>query len=657
MGRSQPANRAAERDDGRIIIHFDYDCFYASVFEAENPALRSLPLAVQQKQIIVTCNYEARRRGLHKLQLIREARKKCPDVIVVLGEDLTRFRNASKELYHFLQGFCWSRKVERLGFDEVFLDVTDVIDYNLDLLNHNDLIHSFFHLDRSDPTVGFAYDASHVSGPTFPIGLSTASSPPPSTAKLSEDPLELRLRLGGHLAQHIRHKLEEHKGYTATVGVSTNKLLSKLVGNLNKPKGQTTLVPPYVASSDREESNVTTFIDAHDIGKIPGIGFKLAQKIRHHVLGREATFHAGLVYSIKENVTVKDVRLYPGMSGELLENLLGGPGFPKGIGAKIWSLIHGVDNTEVGKARKVPQQISIEDSYTRLDTMQEIRKELNMLASSLIKRMQVDLTEADDEDDPPMKEEEESSATITTTEHKGPVVRRWIAHPRTLRLTTRPRPPSNPDGSRTRSFNRISRSCPMPMFVFSLTESVDALADKLVNDALIPAFRKLHPDKSGWNLSLVNVGATNMAEAATDSKDGAGRDIGKMFRKQTDMLKEWKVEDRDVAPTNDNERENIPSDNTIRMEEGWDPRRGFGAGLLSTKDPSLDNDIVDMEGEGFSSHGSKATLLSTRDGSVDDDAWHSEGDASDFGDACSICRAVVPPFAMLAHERFHAMPD
>ena len=38
------------------------DCFYASVFENEDPALKTLPLAVQQKQIIVTCNYEARRR-------------------------------------------------------------------------------------------------------------------------------------------------------------------------------------------------------------------------------------------------------------------------------------------------------------------------------------------------------------------------------------------------------------------------------------------------------------------------------------------------------------------------------------------------------------------------------------------------------------------
>jgi len=107
------------RKDGRVIIHFDYDCFYASVFEKENPALKSLPFAVQQKQIIVTCNYEARRRGLHKLQLIRDARRICPDVVIELGEDISRFRDASKELYNFLKDFSWSRKVERLGFDEV----------------------------------------------------------------------------------------------------------------------------------------------------------------------------------------------------------------------------------------------------------------------------------------------------------------------------------------------------------------------------------------------------------------------------------------------------------------------------------------------------------------------------------------------------------
>jgi DNA polymerase iota len=60
-----------------------------------------------------------RDQGLRKLQLIREARQMCPDVVIVLGEDLTRFRNASKDLYSFLRAFSWNSKVERLGFDEV----------------------------------------------------------------------------------------------------------------------------------------------------------------------------------------------------------------------------------------------------------------------------------------------------------------------------------------------------------------------------------------------------------------------------------------------------------------------------------------------------------------------------------------------------------
>ena len=95
------------------------DCFYAAVFERENPSWLSLPLGIVQKQIIVTCNYEARRRGLYKLQLVQEAKKMCPDVILVLGEDLTRFRRASKDNYEFLKTYTWSNKVERLGFDEV----------------------------------------------------------------------------------------------------------------------------------------------------------------------------------------------------------------------------------------------------------------------------------------------------------------------------------------------------------------------------------------------------------------------------------------------------------------------------------------------------------------------------------------------------------
>ena len=216
-------------------------------------------------------------------------------MILVLGEDLTRFRNASKDNYNFLRAYSWSNKVERLGFDEVslstmticgvmyitaeseqvFMDVTDLVDYNSALLNHNDLTTSFFHLDHNDPTVGFPFDASSVCGHTFPESSTTSPSKSfPKDSSCFNDPADLllRLRLGSHFAWHLRQQLEEQQGYTCTVGISTNKINSKLVGNLNKPSGQTTLVPPYSPDPRDDRSNVINFIDGHDIGKIPGIG-------------------------------------------------------------------------------------------------------------------------------------------------------------------------------------------------------------------------------------------------------------------------------------------------------------------------------------------------------------------------------------------------
>ena len=242
------------------------------------------------------------------------------------------------------------------------MDVTDMVQFNMDVLNSHDLTSSFFHLDRNDPTAGFPFDASTVSGHIFPATVLRAGSTPSvtSTSFGPCDGLSLRLRLGSHLAQYMRHQLEEQKGYTSTVGISTNKLLSKLIGNTNKPRGQTTLMPPYTSSDDHASSNMTLFLDSHDIGQIPGIGFKTAQKIRGHVLGRPAAHDSGLVYGgTKEQVSVGDVRLHIDVDAQNLERILAGPGVPKGIGEKVWGLINGVDDTEVGKAKDVPQQISI----------------------------------------------------------------------------------------------------------------------------------------------------------------------------------------------------------------------------------------------------------------------------------------------------------
>ncbi|KIX97214.1 uncharacterized protein Z520_07329 [Fonsecaea multimorphosa CBS 102226] len=582
----------------RVIIHFDYDCFYASVVENENPALKSVPLAVQQKQIVVTCNYEARRRGLRKLQLITEAKKVCPEVVIVLGEDLTRFRDASKDLYNFVQQSIWSGKAERLGFDEVWLDCTDMVDYNMGLLNLNDLSHSFFCMSRDDPTVGFTYDASSVYGPTYP------SNPPPSVQLSSEDEeLRLRLVLGSHLARHLRHELESQKGYTSTVGIAMNKLLAKLAGNVNKPKNQTTILPPCEPNGS-VESNITRFLDDHDIGKIPGIGFKLAQKIRAHVLGRDAAFAEGLVYGgTKESVTVLDVRSYPGMGPKLLDDILAGPGSSKGIGGRIWDLINGVDDSEVAKVKRVPSQISQEDSYMKyLHTFEQVKNQLQILGERLIRRMQIDLLEDADDDGRGAGENPR---------------RRWMAHPRTLRLSTRPRPLLGPDGARARTFQRSSRSGPMPNFVFSLNETTSALAQRLVEEALVPMFRKLHHEHASWNLSLINIAATNMAETAAETKESQGRDIGRMFRRQDEVLKDFRVT---VHPDEAEHTESaIP--NSPAAQSPDTVRTGSDIGMPAEND------------------------------------WDSEDGESQPLERCEICENAIPAFALAAHQRYHELSN
>lgn len=519
---------------------------------------------------MVTCNYEARRRGLHKLQLIKDAKRICPDVVIVLGEDLTRFRNASKALYMLARSVVWGGRVEKLGFDELFLDVTEMIDYNAGVLNQNDLVNSFFHLDRKDPTVGFCYNATRFHGSTFP------ETDAAFVARTDPSSLEMRLLIASHLQAHIRSKLEHQIGFTATGGISTSKLLAKLVGNVHKPNGQTTLLPPYVAA-ENNTSNVSQFLDSHEIRKIPGIGSRIAQKLKSYIQGQETVDE-----KIDEKITVQDVRQFPGMGPPLLEKILGGPGSPKGIGIRMWSILHGVDNSEVLEGRDVPTQISIEDSYGRLDTLESVRRELVVLTRSLIRRMRTDLLDMSD-----------------NTAPQG----RWRAHPRTLRLSTRPRPPDS-DTGRAYSSNRISRSVPLPPFIFSLDENIDALAERLVRESVFSMFRRLHPEKSGWNLSLINVAVTNMVESAGNQKQSSGRDIGKMFQQQETVLRDWTVQEPKSSSS------------------------FIGASQLP--DPSSPE--IQPQSE---------------------DDWD-DGDDEPLGVDCPICGVSIPHFAQLAHQMYHS---
>ncbi|MCW8128331.1 DNA polymerase IV [Microbulbifer halophilus] len=110
----------------RKIIHCDCDCFYASVEMRDDPNLRGRPLAVggasDRRGVISTCNYEARSYGVRSAMPTAQAKKLCPDLIVVPG-NMKKYREISAQIRDIF--LVYSDTIEPLSLDEAFLDVSD----------------------------------------------------------------------------------------------------------------------------------------------------------------------------------------------------------------------------------------------------------------------------------------------------------------------------------------------------------------------------------------------------------------------------------------------------------------------------------------------------------------------------------------------------
>ncbi|POS77696.1 impB/mucB/samB family protein [Diaporthe helianthi] len=586
--------RSPRRKQDRIILHFDYDCFYAQVVENAQPALKSMPLGIKQKSILATCNYVARKRGVKKLQLISDAKKVCPDLVLADGEDLSAFRDVSKKLYGLLKSFSWNKKAERLGLDEVFLDVTDLVEFNLGLLNRNALSDSFFCLSRDNPENGFSFDATAIAGSVTGNGHGEDNH---------DNFLFVKLLLASHVARHMRLKIEE-EGYTSACGISTNKVLSKLAGTVNKPRNQTTLISIH-------EDETLKFMDSFGLRQVPGIGGRITHSLESYFLGREADANT---FANGSAVTVGEFRTRPEVSPHMLEKLLGSrPGAEKGIGDKVWALLHGVDNMDVKAASSIPTQISIEDTYPGqkggLNTLAEVERELLKLSASLLRRMHVDLTETDEPD----MDSAESA--------QGPRRTKWLAHPKTLRLSTRPK--TSPNEGTPYNWGRASRSHPLPTFVFHDIHR-EIIAGRLVKEALFPMFFQLNPEKpEGWDIGMINVCVANMSLAATDDAYGSGRDISRMFKRQDEALREFKVYD---------DGSELPPKVTQIIKTGGDSDR-------ACPDPVVaGGDDVDF-GDDYASES-------------EPEAW---GDQD--GSQCPRCGHYLPEFALSAHLRYHVLEE
>ncbi|MGA1844342.1 MAG: DNA polymerase IV [bacterium] len=111
----------------RIILHIDMDAFFASVEQQCRPGLRDKPIAViggGSRTVITTSSYQARRRGVKTGMTIYEARRKCPDIHLVIADN-RKYIDTSCRIVRIFQQF--TPLVEVYSVDEAFLDVTGCI--------------------------------------------------------------------------------------------------------------------------------------------------------------------------------------------------------------------------------------------------------------------------------------------------------------------------------------------------------------------------------------------------------------------------------------------------------------------------------------------------------------------------------------------------
>lgn len=110
----------------RVILHADLNNFYASVECLHRPEIRNKPVAVCGNQearhgIVLAKNYLAKATGIQTGEVIWQARRKCPDLVVVPPNYplYLRYSRLARSIYG-----DYGDQVEPFGLDEAWLDVT-----------------------------------------------------------------------------------------------------------------------------------------------------------------------------------------------------------------------------------------------------------------------------------------------------------------------------------------------------------------------------------------------------------------------------------------------------------------------------------------------------------------------------------------------------
>ena len=103
----------------KLIMHYDMDCFYASIEIRDNPKYQGLPLVVGGG-VVTTASYEARKYGIYSAMSTFEAKKLCPNLLIVpVNKD--KYIRVSQKIQNLVLKI--TEKVEFIALDEGYVEI------------------------------------------------------------------------------------------------------------------------------------------------------------------------------------------------------------------------------------------------------------------------------------------------------------------------------------------------------------------------------------------------------------------------------------------------------------------------------------------------------------------------------------------------------
>ncbi|KAJ3339737.1 deoxycytidyl transferase [Gonapodya sp. JEL0774] len=229
------APTATGKSSGRkdkTYMHIDLDCFFVSVSIRDRPDLLGKPVAVthgsaskDSRADIASCSYEARRFGVSNGMWLGEAKRKCPELILV-PYDFENYVAVAKDMYRVL-------------------------------VSHADDIEAKS-IDEGASFTPLAFFTSYHNRADTPAVIDV-------TSRVGDRSPESALSL----AETIRAEIKSKTGCNASVGISSNLLLARVATKKAKPNGAF-----YLGME-----NASEFLAGQKVDSLPGVGWAIARKL------------------------------------------------------------------------------------------------------------------------------------------------------------------------------------------------------------------------------------------------------------------------------------------------------------------------------------------------------------------------------------------